>query len=162
AAVPPGPTEAPVMTGMTRRSVLRLIALPQAMRLSLPPRRNLDIGLLRDLARAGAVAAPVRALRGSRLVATTCLRAPVSVAGGAAGRLAFAYIELVRGTPALTLLFLIYFGLAPLGLVLHAFSAAVVALGLNGAAYLAEVYRSGLASVDKGQREAAVMVGLRR
>ena len=82
--------------------------------------------------------------------------------GGFAGRLAFAYIELVRGTPALTLLFLIYFGLAPLGLVLHAFTAAVVALGLNGAAYLAEVYRSGIIAVEKGQREAAVMIGLRR
>jgi His/Glu/Gln/Arg/opine family amino acid ABC transporter permease subunit len=86
----------------------------------------------------------------------------VRLAGGVAGRLAFAYIELVRGTPALTLLFLIYFGLAPLGLVLHAFTAAVVALGLNGAAYLAEVYRSGIIAVEKGQREAAVMIGLRR
>ncbi|MBV8914542.1 MAG: amino acid ABC transporter permease [Acetobacteraceae bacterium] len=86
----------------------------------------------------------------------------VRMAGGAAGRLAFLYIELVRGTPALTLLFLVYFGLVPLGIVLHAFSAAVVALGLNGAAYLAEVYRSGIGAVDKGQREAAQMIGLRR
>jgi His/Glu/Gln/Arg/opine family amino acid ABC transporter permease subunit len=84
------------------------------------------------------------------------------LAGGVAGRVALAYIELVRGTPALTLLFLIYFGLAPLGLVLHAFTAAGVALGLNGAAYLAEVYRSGIIAVEKGQREAAVMIGLRR
>jgi His/Glu/Gln/Arg/opine family amino acid ABC transporter permease subunit len=84
------------------------------------------------------------------------------VAGGWAGRLAFLYIELVRGTPALTLLFLIYFGLVPLGIVLHAFTAAVVALGLNGAAYLAEVYRAGIQSVDPGQREAAQMIGLRR
>jgi len=84
------------------------------------------------------------------------------MAGGVAGRLAFLYIEVVRGTPALTLLFLIYFGLVPLGIVLNAFPAAVVALGLNGAAYLAEVYRAGIQAVDQGQREAAQMIGLRR
>jgi His/Glu/Gln/Arg/opine family amino acid ABC transporter permease subunit len=90
------------------------------------------------------------------------LLAILRMSGGVAGRLAFAYIELVRGTPALTLLFLIYFGLVPLGIVLQAFPAAVVALGLNGAAYLAEVYRAGIQAVDSGQREAAQMIGLRR
>jgi His/Glu/Gln/Arg/opine family amino acid ABC transporter permease subunit len=84
------------------------------------------------------------------------------MAGGVAGRFAFLYIEVVRGTPALTLLFLIYFGLVPLGIVLNSFPAAVVALGLNGAAYLAEVYRAGIQAVDSGQREAAQMIGLRR
>jgi His/Glu/Gln/Arg/opine family amino acid ABC transporter permease subunit len=84
------------------------------------------------------------------------------LAGGAAGRVAFLYIEVVRGMPALALLFLIYFGLAPAGIVLNSFVAAVVALGLNGAAYLAEVYRAGIQAVDPGQREAAQMLGLRR
>ena len=84
------------------------------------------------------------------------------LSGGLAGRLAFLYIEIVRGMPALTLLFLIYFGLVPAGIVLNAFLAAVVALGLNGAAYLAEVYRAGIQAVDSGQREAAQMLGLRR
>jgi His/Glu/Gln/Arg/opine family amino acid ABC transporter permease subunit len=84
------------------------------------------------------------------------------MSGGWAGRLAFLYIEVVRGTPALTLLFLIYFGLVPLDIVLNSFPAAVVALGLNGAAYLAEVYRAGIQAVDTGQREAAQMLGLRR
>jgi His/Glu/Gln/Arg/opine family amino acid ABC transporter permease subunit len=84
------------------------------------------------------------------------------MAGGVLGRLAFLYIEIVRGMPALALLFLIYFGLVPAGIVLQAFAAAVVALGLNGAAYMAEVYRAGIQAVDKGQREAAQMVGLRR
>jgi His/Glu/Gln/Arg/opine family amino acid ABC transporter permease subunit len=90
------------------------------------------------------------------------LLAILRMSGGVAGRLAFTYIEVVRGTPALTLLFLIYFGLVPLGIVLQAFPAAVVALGLNGAAYLAEVYRAGIQAVDSGQREAAQMIGLRR
>jgi His/Glu/Gln/Arg/opine family amino acid ABC transporter permease subunit len=82
--------------------------------------------------------------------------------GGAAGRVAFLYIEVVRGMPALALLFLIYFGLAPLGIVFNSFAAAVIAFGLNGAAYLAEVYRAGIQAVDPGQREAAQMLGLRR
>jgi polar amino acid transport system permease protein len=86
----------------------------------------------------------------------------VRLGGGAAGRLAFLYIEIIRGMPALALLFLIYFGLAPVGIVLNSFVAAVVAFGLNGAAYLAEVYRAGIEAVDPGQREAAQMLGLRR
>ena len=90
------------------------------------------------------------------------LLALLRMTGGFAGRIAFTYIEIVRGMPALTLLFLIYFGLAPVGIVLNTFVAAVVALGLNGAAYLAEVYRSGIQAVDPGQREAAQMLGLRQ
>jgi His/Glu/Gln/Arg/opine family amino acid ABC transporter permease subunit len=81
---------------------------------------------------------------------------------GLLGRLALLYIEIVRGMPALTLLFLIYFGLVPLGIALPAFTAAVIGLGLNGAAYVAEVYRAGIGAVDGGQREAAQMIGLRR
>lgn len=88
--------------------------------------------------------------------------AMLRLAGGLAGRLALVYIEVVRGMPALTLLFLIYFGLVPAGIVLNSFLAAVVALGLNGAAYLAEIYRAGLQAIDSGQREAAQMLGLRR
>ena len=59
-------------------------------------------------------------------------------------------------------MFLIYFGLVPAGIVLNSFLAAVVALGLNGAAYLAEIYRAGIQAIDPGQREAAQMLGLRR
>ena len=84
------------------------------------------------------------------------------LAGGRLGRLAFVYIEVARGMPVLALLFLIYYGLAPLGIVLDALPAAVVAFGLNGAAYVAEIYRSGLEAVDTGQWEAAQMLGLRR
>jgi His/Glu/Gln/Arg/opine family amino acid ABC transporter permease subunit len=75
---------------------------------------------------------------------------------------AFAYVEVVRGMPALTLLFLIYFGLAPAGIVLPAFTAAVLGLGLNGAAYLAEVYRAGIGAVGAGQIEAGAALGLHR
>ena len=72
------------------------------------------------------------------------------------------YIEFVRGTPTLTQLFLIYFGLPAVGIVLPGFAAAVVALGLHYAAYMAEIYRSGIAAVDRGQGEAASAIGMTR
>ena len=84
------------------------------------------------------------------------------MAPGLPRRLAFGYIEVMRGVPVLAVLFLIYFGLTPLGIALPAFAAAVVGLGLNGAAYLAEAYRAGVGAVDPGQAEAAQMVGMRR
>ena len=70
------------------------------------------------------------------------------------------YIEFVRGIPALALLFLIYFGLVPLGIVLSSFTAAVIGLGMNQGAYLAEVFRGGIEALHKGQREAALAVGM--
>jgi polar amino acid transport system permease protein len=84
------------------------------------------------------------------------------MAPGLLGRLALGYIEVLRGVPQLALLFLIYFGLVPLGISLHAFAAAVVGLGLSGSAYLAEAYRAGVQAVDRGQVEAAQMIGMRR
>jgi polar amino acid transport system permease protein/cystine transport system permease protein len=71
-----------------------------------------------------------------------------------------AYVELMRGTPALTQLFIIYFGLADLGLGMPPLAAAIVGLGANGAAYLAEVFRAGIGAIAKGQTEAARSLGL--
>ena len=73
---------------------------------------------------------------------------------------AIVYIEAVRGTPALTQLYIVYFGLAGIGLALDNLTAAVLALGFNGAAYMAEIYRAGLESVHHGQREAALSLGM--
>jgi His/Glu/Gln/Arg/opine family amino acid ABC transporter permease subunit len=70
------------------------------------------------------------------------------------------YIELMRGTPALTQLFIIYFGLADIGLGMPPMAAAIVGLGANGAAYLAEVFRAGISAVHRGQNEAALSLGL--
>lgn len=72
------------------------------------------------------------------------------------------YIEFIRGTPTLIQLFLIYFGLTSLNIVIPGFEAAVIALGLHYAAYMAEVYRSGIAAINGGQSEAAAALGLRR
>lgn len=75
-------------------------------------------------------------------------------------RLATVYIEVFRGTPALIQLFIIYFGLTSVGVTLSSYQAAVVGLGMNAAAYLAEIYRSGIEAVAIGQREAAAALGM--
>jgi len=78
-----------------------------------------------------------------------------------AGRLAGVYIELFRGTPVLLQLYLLYYGLAPV-LRLDAFGAAILGLGLNYAAYEAEIQRAGILSVPPGQMEAAQSLGMSR
>ena len=70
------------------------------------------------------------------------------------------YVELMRGTPALTQLFIIYFGLAEIGLSLPPLAAAIIGLGMNGAAYLSEVFRAGIGAIHRGQTEAALSLGL--
>ncbi len=76
-------------------------------------------------------------------------------------RLAIAYIEVVRGTPVLLQLYLLYFGLAGV-LSLDAWTAAIVGLGLNYAAYEAEIYRAGIQAIPIGQMEAALALGMPR
>lgn len=71
-----------------------------------------------------------------------------------------AYVELLRNIPALTHLFILYFGLASIGLQLSALTAAILGLGLIGAATLADVFRAGFASLHGGQREAGLAIGL--
>ncbi len=71
-----------------------------------------------------------------------------------------AYIEVARGIPALAILFLLYFGLVPLGIVLDAFYAGFIGLGMSAAGYIAEVFRAGIQAIHKGQREAALAVGM--
>jgi polar amino acid transport system permease protein len=71
-----------------------------------------------------------------------------------------AYIEVARSVPALAILFLVYFGLVPLGLTLDAFTAGMVGLALSHGGYMGEVFRGGLEALHKGQREAALAVGL--
>ncbi len=70
------------------------------------------------------------------------------------------YVEVIRGTPVLAQLFILYFGLAELGIRFTPFQAATLGLGLNGAAYLAEVFRAGIQSIHAGQMEAALAIGM--
>ncbi len=70
------------------------------------------------------------------------------------------YIWVVRGTPLLVQLYLIFYGLPKMGIVLDAFPCAVMVMGLNEAAYMAETVRGALESVSKGQVEAGRCIGL--
>jgi ectoine/hydroxyectoine ABC transporter permease protein EhuD len=75
---------------------------------------------------------------------------------------ASAYIEVIRGTPALLQLFYIYFVLPSFGIRFDPFMAGVIGLSINYSAYLAEVYRAGVAAVPQGQIEAARALGMSR
>ena len=70
------------------------------------------------------------------------------------------YVEVMRGTPILVILFLLYYGGPSFGLVLDAEPVGILGLGFYGAAYFAEIFRAGFQSIPKGQVEAARMVGL--
>ena len=74
--------------------------------------------------------------------------------------IATAYIEVIRNTPALIQIYLIYFGLPEFGIRLKPLSAGILALVINNSAYIAEIVRAGLRSIDKGQHEAAQAIGL--
>lgn len=65
------------------------------------------------------------------------------------------YISFMRGTPILVFLFILYFGLPYVGIQLSAVLAATLGFGLNSAAYIAEINRSALNSIDRGQWESA-------
>lgn len=71
-----------------------------------------------------------------------------------------AYVEWMRNVPALAHLFVLYFGLASVGLRLEPKEAAIIGLGLVGAAVLCDVFAAGIRSLHVGQREAALSVGL--
>lgn len=70
------------------------------------------------------------------------------------------YTEIVKNTPLLTGLFIVYFGLTSVNIVLSAFAAGCLSLSIFYAAYLAEIYRGSLLSVGNGQYEGAQAVGL--
>ena len=75
-------------------------------------------------------------------------------------RVVSVYIELSRNTPLLVQLFFLYFGLPKLGIVISSEGCAVLGLSFLGGSYMAEAFRSGLESVEKGQLEAGLSIGL--
>jgi len=88
--------------------------------------------------------------------------------------LATAYVEFIRGTPLLVQLFIIYYGLQAigirfpdspliskiLGINFADFMAGVITMGINSGAYVCEIFRSGIQSIDKGQTEASRSLGM--
>jgi polar amino acid transport system substrate-binding protein len=73
---------------------------------------------------------------------------------------AIAYIEIYRGTPLLIQLYILYYGLPNIGISLSPILAAFIGLGMNYAAYEAELYRAGINAVPRGQMEAALSLGM--
>lgn len=73
--------------------------------------------------------------------------------------LAAVYVSLMRGTPSLIQLFILYFGGPQIGIHLSPFAAGVIGLGLNIAAYMSEAMRGAILAVDRGQTEASRVLG---
>jgi polar amino acid transport system permease protein len=95
------------------------------------------------------------------MVGTVC--AVLRVYGHAAvAALVGAYVEIIRNTPLLVQIFIVYFGIASLGLKLGAETSAVIALVINVGAYTTEIMRAGLQSISKTQIEAGDCLGLSR
>lgn len=72
------------------------------------------------------------------------------------------YTEVIRGTPLLMQLIVLYYGLPSVGINLEAVAAGIIGLSANSAAYVGEIFRAGIQSVGRGQREAGIASGLRR
>jgi His/Glu/Gln/Arg/opine family amino acid ABC transporter permease subunit len=73
---------------------------------------------------------------------------------------AIAYIEIIRSTPLLVQIYFFYFGLPTLGVRIPEIQTGILALMLNSGAYIAEIIRAGISSVDRGQIEAGISSGL--
>jgi polar amino acid transport system permease protein len=82
--------------------------------------------------------------------------------GGVVRRLVGGYVEIIRNTPLLVQIFIVYFGLASVGLKLSAELSAIIALVINVGAYTTEIMRAGIESIGKTQLEAADCLGLTR
>jgi polar amino acid transport system permease protein len=71
-----------------------------------------------------------------------------------------AYLAVIRGTPLLVQLFILFFGLPQFGILLPAFFCGVLGMGIYSGAYVSEIVRGAIQSVDRGQTEAARSIGL--
>ncbi|NIO06009.1 MAG: ABC transporter permease subunit [Proteobacteria bacterium] len=70
------------------------------------------------------------------------------------------YVSLIRGTPLIVQIFVIYLGLPQMGIVLGAIPAGIIALGVCYGAYMTEIFRGGIQSIGRGQIEAAYSLGM--
>ena len=74
--------------------------------------------------------------------------------------LATIYDEVIRNTPILVQIMIIYFALPEVGISFTPFMSAIIALSINSGAYVSEIFRSGILAIDKGQMEAGRSLGL--
>lgn len=76
------------------------------------------------------------------------------------GQILGGYVSIIRGTPLLVQIYIIYYGLPQIGISLDPIPSAIVALSLNSGAYLSESFRGAIESVARGQTEAALSIGM--
>jgi polar amino acid transport system permease protein len=101
-------------------------------------------------------------------ILAVCLGLPIGLVGAIVRRdgprglnwVFAAYVEFMRNTPLIVILFLVYFGLPQAGLRLDGYESALIGLTLNCSAYMIEVFRGGLEAIPRGQYEAATTLGL--
>lgn len=72
-----------------------------------------------------------------------------------------AYVEVLRNIPLLVVIYLVFFGLAQIGLLVDGFNSALIALTLNAGAYMTEIFRGGLVAIPRGQYDAGRSQGMR-
>ncbi|WP_103719800.1 amino acid ABC transporter permease [Bosea psychrotolerans] len=96
------------------------------------------------------------------LVLATLMSALRSLAGSWAGYIVDAYVELMRNTPFLVQLFMIFFGLPQIGIRMNGLEASMLAMTLNLAAYATEIIRAGVDSIHKSQIEAGLALAMSR
>lgn len=99
---------------------------------------------------------------GLGIVLATLMSAWRSLAGAWAGYIVDAYVELMRNTPFLVQLFMIFFGLPQIGIRMNGLEASLLAMTLNLAAYATEIIRAGVDSIHKSQVEAGLALALSR
>jgi len=124
------------------------------------PKANAVLRYLPSLLRAAVVTVVLSCLAMALAITVGVIVATGRVYGGVLTRaLLTAYVEVIRGTPVLLQLFVLYYGLSAV-IRLPAFVAALIGLGLNYAAYESEIYRGAMEAVPRGQLEAARTLGL--
>jgi polar amino acid transport system substrate-binding protein len=138
------------------------------------PSRNVALSERKHGLDAALAYAPILLQSAALTFVLSCLSFPLAVLGGlfvALGRIygprwlkapLAAYVEFLRGTPVMLQLYFIFFFLPEVGIVVPAFSTAILGLAINYSAYESEIYRAGLLAVPKGQMEAALALGMSR
>ena len=130
----------------------------------MPPFRfDKFIEFLPELARAGVITVEVTLLAFLLAAILGLFVALARMSGRSWLRIPFTvYLELIRNTPLLVQLYVAFWVLPVFGITLPAFLTGVLILGIHFSSYLSEVYRAGIGSVDRGQFEAASVLGMSR
>jgi polar amino acid transport system permease protein len=116
--------------------------------------------ILPDLARAAIITIEATLLGSAMAASLGLVVAVLRIAFPRTNLVLSALVELIRSTPLLIQIFFLFFVFPKFGIVLDAFTAGVLAIGIHYAAYCSEVYRAGFAAIPRGQWEASIALNL--